>query len=47
MPHWQLGMIKRQWRTLTDGAKAPLLYASLPDRSWGQAFLTMIYIRNR
>jgi hypothetical protein len=30
--HWQLGRIERQWRTLTDGAKALLLYASLPDR---------------
>jgi len=45
--HWQLGRIERLWRTLTDGAKALLLYASLPERFWGQAFLTMIYIRNR
>ena len=45
--HWQLGRIERQWRTLSDGAKALLLYASLPDRFWGQAFLTMIYIKNR
>ncbi len=30
--HWQLGRIERQWRTLTDGAKALLLYARLPDR---------------
>jgi len=45
--YWQLGRIERQWRTLTDIAKALLLYASLPDRFWGQAFLTMIYIRNR
>ncbi len=45
--HWQLGRIERHWRTLTDGAKALLLYARLPDMSWGQVFLTMIYIRNR
>jgi hypothetical protein len=45
--HWQLARIERQWRTLADGAKALLLSASLPDRFWGFAFLTMIYVRNR
>ncbi len=45
--HWQLGRIERQWRTLADGAKTLLLLADLPNRFWGHAFLTMVYIRNR
>jgi hypothetical protein len=45
--HWQLGRIERQWRTIADGAKTLLLVASLPNRFWGNAFLTMVYIRNR
>ena len=45
--HLQLARIERQWRTLSDGAKALLLSASLPYRFWGFAFLTMIYVRNR
>jgi hypothetical protein len=45
--HWQLGMIERQWRTLTDRAKTLLPVAKLPDKFWGHTFLAMIYIRNR
>jgi hypothetical protein len=45
--HWKLGRIERQWRTLADGAKILLLLAGLPNRLWGNAFLTMVYIKNR
>jgi hypothetical protein len=45
--HWQLGRIERQWRTIADGAITLLLVANLPNRFWGNAFLIMIYIRNR
>ncbi len=45
--HWQLDKIERQWRTLVDGAKTLLFMANLPNRFWGHAFLTMVYIRSR
>ena len=40
-------MFERQWRTLSDGAKAILVASRLPDRFWSFAFLTMVYLRNR
>ena len=30
-----------------EGAKTLLVTAYLPDKFWGHAFLTMVYIRNR
>ena len=45
--HWQLARIERQWRTLGEGAKTLLVATDLPDKLWGYAFMTMVYIRNR
>ena len=42
-----LARIERQWRTLSDGAKALLLHAHLPDHFLRFAFISMIYVRNR
>ena len=44
--HWQLARIERQWRTLSKGAKTLLVTADLPEKFWGHALLTMVYIRN-
>jgi len=45
--HWQLARIERQWRPLSEGAKTLLVTADLPDKFYGLAFLTMVYIRKR
>ena len=45
--HGQLARIERQWRTLFEGAKTLLVSADLPDKFWGHAFMTMVYILNQ
>ena len=44
--HWQLASIEKQMTTLSKGAKTLLAMANLPDKLWGHAFLTMVYIRS-
>jgi hypothetical protein len=45
--HWRLAWIERQWRTLSEGTKTLLVSGDLPEKFWGHAFMTMVYIRNR
>ncbi len=44
---WQLARFEMHWKTLSEGAKTLLVTADLPDKFWGHAFMTMVYIRNR
>jgi hypothetical protein len=41
------GIAERVNRTLLESARAMLKHSGLPDRFWGEAVLTAIYIRNR
>jgi len=39
--------VERLCRTLSDGVNTLILSSGLPDRFYGHAFLTMVYLRNR
>ncbi len=45
--HHQLGRMERQWRTLSDTTIALMDDSQLDKRSWGHAFRTAVYTRNR
>lgn len=43
----QNGLIERDNRTVMEGARAMLFHRQLPEKLWGEAVNTMVYILNR
>ena len=43
----QNGVAERMYRTLVETVCAMLVYSKLPQKLWGEAFSTAVYLRNR